>query len=189
MSTRIEKDFYFQTAVHFEGKFYINSFELTLSMLVETESIREQNVAMDRATYFLMEMLQNSILVYTHDVDAITKYKAAGIKVCEIPEEPYDQIVAMVLLLKLNAIMENRLQITDLVLTSSLSEGIRYNTVSEVAESIIPGNQSHWWRKPTICLSNEECTASPDNVVKLFDDRDWNELGLSWKEKTKKGKK
>ena len=187
MSTRIEKDFYFQTAVHFEGKFYINSFELTLSMLVETESIREQNVAMDRATYFIMEILQDSILVNSNETQAIERYKAAGIKVCEIPEEPYDQMVAMVLLLKLNSIMENRLQITDLVIGSTMSEGIRYNLVSEVAESYMSGN--YWWTKPTICLCNDESVASVDNVVKLFDDRDWKELGLSWKEKAKKGKK
>jgi hypothetical protein len=187
MSTRIENDFYFQTAVHFEGKFYINSFELTLSMLVETDCIREQNVAMDRATYFIMEMLQNSILINSNETQAIERYKDAGLKVCEIPEEPYDQIVAMVLLLKLNAIMEDRLQITDLVIGSTMSEGIRYNLVSEVAESVLSG--SHWWTKPTVCLSNEDCVLSPDNVVKLFDDRDWKEIGLSWKEKAKKGKK
>ncbi len=30
MTTRIEKDFYFQTGVHFENKFYVNSYDLTL---------------------------------------------------------------------------------------------------------------------------------------------------------------
>ena len=71
MTTRIEKDFYFQAAVHFEGKFYINSYDLTLSVLVETDSIREQNVAMDRATHFLTAVLQNSLLINSKETEAI----------------------------------------------------------------------------------------------------------------------
>jgi hypothetical protein len=187
MSTRIEKDFYFQNAVHFENKFYVNSYELTISVLVETDSPREQNVAMDRASYFLMSELQNSVLIHKKEIEAIEKYKNAGIKICEIPEEPFDQIIGMILLMKLNAIMENRLKITDLVLGSSMSEGVRFNIVSEVAESLF--SEMNWWNKPTICMTEEECKVSPDNVVKLFDDKDWKELGLSWKEKPKKGKK
>ena len=75
MNARIEKDFYFQAAVHFEDKFYINSYDITLSLLVETDSIREQNIAMDRVTHFLSEVLQNSILVYNKDKESIDKYR------------------------------------------------------------------------------------------------------------------
>lgn len=185
MSTRIEKDFYFQTAVHFENKFYVNSYEVTLSMLVETDSIREQNVAMDRTTHFLMSVLQNSILVGPGDEQASKKYKSAGIKVCELPEEPYDQIISMILIQKLNAIMEGRLRITDLMLGSAMSEGVRFTMVSEIAEGVLAGN--HWWNKPTICLNDEEATSNTKtNIVKLFDDSHWVDLGLSWKEKGKK---
>lgn len=184
MNTRIEKDFYFQTAVHFEDKFYVNTYDLTLSLLVETESIREQNIAMERAEYFLANVLQNSLLINVTDKIAIDKYANAGLRVCELPEEPYDQILSMVLLLKLNAMMEGRLKITDLVLGSTLSEGVRFTIVSEVAENVLGGN--HWWNKPTMCLTNGECQNNLDNIVKLFDDEDWADIGLSWKEKGKK---
>jgi hypothetical protein len=184
MNTRIEKDFYFQTAVHFEDKFYVNTYDLTLSLLVETESIREQNIAMERTEFFLANVLQNSLLVNITNRDAIEKYKLAGINICELPEEPYDQILSMVLLLKLNSIMEGRLKITDLVLGSTLSEGVRFTIVSEVAENVLGGN--HWWNKPTACLTDTECQNNTDNIVKLFDDEDWVDIGLSWKEKGKK---
>lgn len=184
MSTRIEKDFYFQTAVHFEGKFYVNSYDITLSILVETTSIGEQNIAMERTDYFLTALLQNSVLVHNTDTDAIKKYMAAGLNVCELPEEPYDQILSLVLLLKLNAIMEGRLQITDLVLGSVLSEGVRFTVVSEVAENIFAGN--HWWNNTAMRLTDLMPEISKDNIVKLFNDEDWADIGLSWKEKGKK---
>lgn len=182
MNTRIEKDFSFQTAVHFNDTFYVNLYDMTLSILVETDSIREQNIAMDRALYFLSEILQNSILIHSADIQAIEKYKAAGIKVCEVSEEPYDQIVAMVVLLKLNAIMEGRLRITDLLLSSSMGENIRFTMVAELAETILAGN--YWWNKPSICINHTELDHdSEENVVKLFNDTNWSDLGLSWKEK------
>lgn len=184
MTTRIEKDFYFQTAVHFEDKFYINSYDLTISVLVETDSIREQNVAMDRASHFLMSVMQNSILINSKETDVIEKYKNAGLKICEFPEDPYDQILSMVILQKLNAIMEGRLRVTDLVVGSTMSEGVRFTMVSEVAENVLGGN--YWWNKPTICLNNTEASTNKTNIVKLFDDTHWVDLGLSWKEKGKK---
>ncbi len=194
MNSRIEKDFYFQAALHFEGQFYVNSYDLTLSMLVETDSIREQNIAMERVIHFLTSVVQNSILVKStknnteEEVKTLEKYKDAGIRVCELPEEPYDQIFGMALMQKLNTIMEGRIKITDMIIGSVLSDDVRFTIVSEVAEVVLMGG--HWWNKPTICLNEEEMVASEiktkGNIVKLFDDTDWVDLGLSWKEKGKK---
>ena len=74
MNTRIEKDFFFQSAVHFDNRFYINSYELSASMLVETSSPREQQISMDRIEYFIAEFLQNSIFVDMRDVLTVKKY-------------------------------------------------------------------------------------------------------------------
>lgn len=187
MSTRIEKDFYFQCATHFEGKFYINFYDITASMIVETESIREQNVAMERAEYFLSNVLENSIFVHQSETAVIEKYENAGIKVCTTPEEPYDQIVSMIILLKLNAIMEGRLSITDMIMGSKLSNGVRFSVVPEVAENVFHGN--HWWNES--CTIMKDITKPPkrrEKIVKLFND-EWAEIGLTWKEKSKNSDK
>jgi len=182
MATRIEKDFNFQTAVHFEDKFCLNVYETTLSLLVETENPYEQNVAMDRVIHFLQGVIQGSILIDKTQKAAIKKYKAAGLKVCELPDEPYDQVVAMVVLLKLNAIMENRLRVSDILLSSILGGEVRYSIVAEVAENHL--SENNWWNDSTVSLNNEEIKEDKkDNVLKLFDDSHWVDLGLSWKEK------
>lgn len=185
MNTRIEKDAFFQAGIHFRGSFYVNTYEITLSMLVETDTIREQMIAMERLNHFLTDTLQHSLLIQNTEIVSIKNYKKAGLKICELPEEPLDQVIGMVLLQKLNAIMEDRMIVTDITLGSVLSEGVRYNIVAEVAESVMSGD--FWWNKP--CLSI--CTATVvqtngDNVVKLFDDSEWAELGLTWKEKSAK---
>ena len=176
-SIRVEKDFYFQAGLHFADEFWINSYDITLSMLVETESEYEQNIAVDRITYYIKNVLQNSILIDCSDQDAIERYQHAGIRVCELPAEPYDQLVAYVLLLKLNSIMEGRLRITDMVLSSMMSDGIRYNVVFEDAESSYAKNK--WWNKSCTSIKDD---VEGDNVVRLFETNDWVDLGLSWKD-------
>lgn len=175
-SLRIEKDFGFQTALHFAGEFWINSYEITLSMIIETESEHEQNVAIERISHYIHNILQNSILVEASDEDAIEKYSNAGLRICELPAEPYDQLFASVLMLKLNSIMEERLRITDMVLSSAMSEGVRYSIVCEVAENSYSRN--HWWNKPCTSIKDENIA---DNIVRLFDTNEWADLGLSWK--------
>lgn len=180
MNTRIEKDFFCQAAVHYNGKFHTNTYTITVSMLVEEcENPDEPNIAIERATYFIDNYIQNSILISVDETEAIEKYKQAGIYICELPDEPHDQTVAAVLLLKLNSIMEGRIKITDLLIGSAMSDGVRYNIVSEVAESTLSGN--YWWNKS--CLSTNDLRNDyPDNVVKLFEDDPWIEAGLSWDE-------
>jgi len=184
MNTRIEKDFCFQTGLYFENKFHVNVYDITLSMLVETDSIAEQNVAMDRASYFLHEIIQGSVMVSINNKDIIKKYENVDLRVCELPEEPYDQIIAMVLLLKLNSIMEDRLKITDMVIGSTMSDGVRFNLVSEVAENTLSGK--YWWNSPCLAINN----SNKDNmdyskIIKLFNNDDWIGLGLSWRETAK----
>lgn len=188
MSTRIEKDFFFQAAVRFEEKFYINLYEFTLSMLVETENIREQNIAIERLDYFIHRILENSIFVYKEETKAIDAYEKAGIKICTTPEEPYDQIIALILLLKLNAIMENRLFITDMTFGSKLSDGVRFSVVSEIANDIF--KEDGWHNSACTNIKNfEKINKSKDKIVKLFEYSDWADIGLSWKEKSKNSEK
>lgn len=180
MNTRIEKDLFCQAAVHYNGKFHTNTYSITLSMLVEEcDNPDEPGIAMDRITYYLDNYIQNSILIESAEIDAIQKYREAGINTCELPDEPHDQIFAAVLLLKLNSIMEGRMKITDLLIGSAMSDGVRYNIVSEVAESTLSGN--YWWNK--LCLAtSDDNNQLTGNVVKLFEDDPWVEAGLSWEE-------
>lgn len=187
MTTKIEKDFVFQAAIYFEKTFLLNIYDLKLSMLVETELIREQNIAMERMHFILEDCLENCIFVNDTEKEKICDFQKAGIKVCTIPEEPYDQILSLLILLKLNSIMEGKLYITDLVLSSKLSSGVRFNAVAEVAENFFSG--SHWWNKNTTEINDLVNEDKKQKIVKLFNEENWDSVGLAWKEKTKSTKK
>lgn len=188
MSTRIEKDFFFQAAVKFQDQFILNMYEITTSMLVETEDTREQNVAIERLNYFLHNILENSVFVVHKDTQSIENFEKAGIKVCTTPEEPYDQVISMILILKLNAIMENKLFITDMILTSKLSEGIKFSMVPEVAESIY---EDDWYNSSSTNIKhiNKGNSKRDIKIVNLFEMTEWADVGLGWKDKAKTNEK
>ena len=178
MNVKIEKDFVFETAVHFENKFLINFYEVTLLMEINTESQHEQNIAIERLNYFLSNFIDSSIFVNSKDEKAISNYENAGIRVLTIPEEPYDQIIGLILMLKLNSIMENRITVTDCIFTSKLCSGIKFNLSIEDTEQFIG---DYWYCDPTCATKQNKLTSKKGKIVKLFDNEDFNSKGLIWK--------
>jgi hypothetical protein len=181
LATRIDRDFTFQAAVHFEGKFILNYYDVTLSMDVQTESIKEQNIAMDRILYFLSESLSNSVFIHDQETKMIEKYNQAGIKTCILPEEPYDQIITVLLLMKFNAITEGKLLVTDIALISVLSDQVRFLYDLETANSHPFGKG--WWSEPTTSISDIVKHNKKDKIVKLVKSCDWSNIGLDWNAK------
>lgn len=184
MTTRIERDFEFQAGVYFKDEFLMNLYTVSLYMEVETDSIREQNVAMERIKYFLNECLENSIFVLQSENKTIEKYMACGFRVCTLPEEPYDQIITLMLLTKLNSITEGRLVITDITLGSRISDQVKFTCDIENPRG--PFEEQGWWtdNSTSIC-SATKTSVKKDKIVKLVKTvpTDWAEYNLVWKEK------
>lgn len=183
MNTRIEREFSFQAAVYFEGSFIMNMYELLLSMEVETDSIKEQNIAMDRIEYFLSGCVANSVFVESTEKRIIEKYSSADIKVCTLPEEPYDQIITILLLQKLNAIAEGRLTITDIVLKSELSDGVKF--IYNIEEANLHPFGKGWWSEANTHIADIPKSNRKDKIVKLVKASDcWSVADLEWEEKS-----
>ena len=186
MATKIEREFAFQAAVYFEGEFLMTIYELSLKMEVDTASIKEQNIAMDRIHYFLHECLGNSIFVQDSEKKAIEKYMQADIKVCTLPDEPYDQIITILLLMKLNAITEGKLHITEISLMSGLSDDVKF--VYDVETAINhPFGSKGWWADSSTIISDVAKTNKKDKIVRLIKQHsDWASVGLDWEQKEHK---
>jgi hypothetical protein len=183
MTTRILREFAFQAGVYFEDAFSMNMYNLSVCMDVETDSIREQNIAMERIKYFLAESLESSIFVNQDEKKLIEKYTSCGFKVCTLPNDPYDQIVTIMLLVKLNAITEGRLIVTDITLGSQMSDEV--NFMYDLDSSLGPFEELGWWVDPNPIISDlDKSTNKKDKIVKLFNPNTsaWGEIDLLWKE-------
>lgn len=184
MTTRIEREFSFQAGVYFKDSFAMNLYDFSVCMNVETDSIREQNVAMERIKYFVSEHLENSIFIEASEQKMIDKYISCGFKVCTIPEEPYDQMITTMLLVKLNSITEGRLEITDIALGTRLSDDVRF--LFDCETELGPFDKEDWWTDPSVRMTSMPRTQNKkDKIVQIFKTTatDWNDLNLGWKEK------
>lgn len=181
MGTKISREFNFLAAIYYEGKFLLNNFDISLVLNVETDSIHEQNVAMDRIKYILNDRLENSVFVQENETKTIEKYINAGLKVCTLPEEPYDQIITIVILNKLNAICEGKLIVTSIHLNSILSDGVGFIYDIDDIKHLNP-YKNGWWIENSNNISNKN-SGKKEKIVRLVKNNDWSSLGLDWKNK------
>ena len=184
MSAFIQREFDFQAGVYFQNSFLMNFYNFSLYMEVNTENAHEQNVALDRVKYFIYEILENAIFVQDTETEITKKYIDAGLKVCPIPEEPYDQIIALLLMLKINAICENRLKINEILFTSRLSDDVKFKEFIQTAENTF---NNGWYTDPGPWLNTDLKKSGQEKIVKIKNNG-WNEFGLQWKEKKDKPK-
>ena len=182
MGINISRNFEFLAGVYYEGEFMMNQYSVMLTMDVNTGSIREQNIAMDRMKYFIYEVLNSVVFVQATETKMIEKFQAAGMKVCTLPEEPYDQIITILLYYKLNAITENKLSVNNIQLDSVLSDGVGFMWGAE--ESLVgTPYSSGWWTENSVSINDKNTIGKKDKIVKLVKKSDWSSLGLDWKDK------
>ena len=178
LHSKVQKSFTFLAAIHFEDQFMTNLYEMDAKFDIYTEDAREQNIAIERANYFLTASIENCLFISVDEKDMINKYNAAGIKVCTIPEDPYDQIIGMILLNKCNALMEGKIIMSEILFGSKLSNLIKFELNHEVAAAEFNGK--HWYNDPTLVMSDK--FSKKDKIVNLFDHKcdSWEDLGLTW---------
>ena len=185
MQHRIKQQFAFQAAVYVEETFLMNIYEITLKMHVVTGDSKEQNIAMSRINYMIEDCFQNCVFVHQTETAVIEKYMAANLKVSTTPDEPYDQLLAILLLTKLNIITEGRLLITDITLSSGLSDGIEFLYSPALEHTPLTTGISNWWNElNTKIVDFPKRETKKEKIVKLVKKtNDWAHLNLEWQEK------
>jgi hypothetical protein len=174
----MERDFDFQACVHFQDTFYTNYYDFSIMFEVHTNSAKEQSIALERIKFLIYEIFENCIFVNESHLEQIKKYEQAGLRVCTTPEEPYDQIIALLLMLKINAICENKIYVTEIKLKSKLSDNVRFYEYVETADREI--TKDGWWKESLPNLISYK-QMKKNKIVKLVKDS-WGEVGLNWKE-------
>lgn len=186
MNARISREFTLDAGIHYEGRFLINSYIIELFMDVTTDDVREQNIALERVKYLLTESLDSCVFVDYQDVAAIDNYLKANMKVCPVPEGPYDQIIGSVLMSKFNSVTEGKLFITEVKIGSRICDDLQFY-VEYDEEMPLHTNIGTWWHENNTSICDVRLKPNnKDKVVELKrESKDWDDIGLTWKPKTK----
>lgn len=177
MTARLKKTFGFYTGLLYQGKFMVNHWNINLDLLTVSDSSDQQNIAYERMKYWMQHVLDDSILV-AHDDPALATVQNLDARIIALPDEPVDQIIGMMLYLKLNAIMENRMIVAATEIWSTQGDQTSYVHVG--GENLGPDlGQDGWWTDPRPIFSMDRSQKN-GKVVKLDRGSEWQDLGLAW---------
>jgi hypothetical protein len=179
MNVRLKKQFYFHCGVVYKEQWSINEYTLSIDMLTASEDPHEQNIAYERIKYWISEVLAHSTLI-SYNSKLLEAYQKTGQRVLVLPDEPVDQIIGMMICLKLNAICENRIIITDIDVSSTEGENVIFKHTS--GEMVGPFTEDSWWIDPRPCWADPKNKQRKGNVISLAKVPEWHELNLDWDE-------
>lgn len=159
-----------------------NHYKIKVDMLTVTPDVVEQNIAFLRLRHIVEETLDGAIFINQTETDTIEKFNQANLKLALVPEDPVDQIIGMLLHSKLSAVMEEKILIRSLTVSSVKGDEVEYHHDDIEVNPFY--NTAGWWgdRSP----DNLQNTGSDDvmqhNLSLIAADRRWRELGLGWDE-------
>ena len=155
----------------------MNNYVVRINLYTNSTDPVGQNTAFERLKYFVYYELDSSILIDQDQTDQCSQFVASGLRITTMPGAPFDQLVGIMLYYKLNAIMEQRLVITDVEISSSMGENLTYlHDEDEHTDDIV---KPEWWTTADLlhCDSN---LAPSGKVVAINRVRTWRELELDW---------
>lgn len=182
MNVRLHYETGFLAGVYFDDRLQLNSYQVGLHLVTRSVDPADSNVALERVKTFV-NGLNSTVFINSCWLLHEEMMSEMGIDITTLPEEPVDQIVGMMLYYKLNAIMEGRMEITQLELSSVLGDDICY--LHDDEDPAGPFAQDGWWNDSSARRRGKTATDSETNVVKITH-KNWREFGLDWPEETPK---
>ena len=173
MNVKLSYDIDFSAVAIIENSLIPVDYELTMHMYTATENNQYQNIAMQRVQFFIKELIHHSTFIDRNSSHFTKVTKMFDTNIVEFPEDPFDQIVGLVLLQKLTAITEGKYDIERLEIGSQNFSGLRY-TVDEFINfsDVFRSKKSCWWNRNDLTINN-----LPKNSLAKAT---WKDVGLEW---------
>ena len=181
MNVRLQYDLDFLAAVYYDNQLQMNRYSVSMNLLTKTKDSVSTNIALDRIKLFVAAAMESTVFINQNNQEQAEFLQMIGANVTTLPEEPVDQIVGMMLYYKLNAIMEGRMEIVNLDISSTLGDSVWYQHDEE--DMAGPFAEDGWWHQSNMQHDTEEPEPVSDNVVKVTA-TGWHEMDLDWPENT-----
>lgn len=177
MNVKITYNTDFLAGVHWDEHFLMNNYYVTVDMLTNTADTLNQNIALSRIRHVMEEQLQDCYFVNLIDAAAIEQLQLAGIKFSELPEQPVDQIVGMILFAKFSAVAEQQLLIQSVKVSSVLGDRIIYEHSKDDKAAF---TSDAWWNSASPYCSDIDTPGYNNSICLVNGTKRWRELGMHW---------
>lgn len=175
MNVRIAQIFSFNAGTWFDGSLEMNEYTIKLWMITQTYDTLEQNIAVLRARHFLFDQIENTIFVNSNDSSKCREFVRAGLDVTSLPGDPSDQLLGIMLFHKLNAVMEDRIKIVEVEISTD-GGPIYLHGENETSDEVI---MPDWWTTADLVHYDSQLLES-DKIVTMKQASGWRDIGLAW---------
>ena len=179
MNVRLQYPFKFTAGVWYDGQMKMNNYDVRLWLLTNSTDPDSHNIALERIRYFIHGRLDSSIIINSAHVDQVKQLYATGLRITTLPSDPVDQIIGIMLYSKLSAIIEDRMIIGEVEISSDLGGGVVYMHNEE--ENLGPLEPAGWWHDADLTQCHSELIGE-EKVMSLAKSTIWRELELNWPE-------
>ena len=124
----------FKSIIIVDNELFHNIYKVKIGIRPVTDDLEEQTQYFDRLKFLYTYIVANTVIT-GRDEDL---YKILAVETnnrfIELPRPPYDQIMAAVLFAKSNAILEGKITVDSVELSSYQGDGISYTVTKEGSE-------------------------------------------------------
>lgn len=182
----------------YEDQLLPNTYNISVDFNVRTEDGEDQNISLDRLKYFVDAILQDGVFCKIDDARTSVFVDIFKQRLVTFVLPPQDLVVTSTLFSKFNQIVEGRLEIESIRLSSSQGDGVTVNFDQEFAEEgtmlkehelLKAAETPAWWFRKD-CGTADYFKLAEDGVLTFITDiTDWDDAGLLWHDSSDKDKK
>ena len=124
----------FKSIIVVDGELFNNDYTIKLHITPITTDLQEQGDYFERLKMLFESVLANTITASRDEKLYSILEKNTSNRFIQLPRQPYDQLMAAVCFTKANAVMQGKIIINELELSSYQGDGITYRIVKEGPE-------------------------------------------------------
>ena len=156
----------FKSIIIVDNELFHNIYKVKIGIRPVTDDLEEQSQYFDRLKFLYTYIVANTVITgRDEDLYKILAVETSN-RFIELPRPPYDQIMAAVLFAKSNAILEGKIIVDSLELSSYQGDGISYTVTKEGSEielldvdkwfSTKYNKFDPWWLRPDTATYDKE---------------------------------
>ena len=121
----------FKSIIIVDNELFHNTYTVKIGIRPVTADLAEQSQYFDRLKFFYSYIVANTIVTWSDEPLYEILEAETNNRFIQLPRPPYDQIMAAVLFSKSNAILEGKITVDSLELSSYQGDGISYTITKE----------------------------------------------------------
>jgi len=127
----------FKSIIIVDGELFQNEYFIKLYITPYTANLKEQTLYFERLKNLFEQVFANTITTWRDEKLYKVLQQSSNNRFIELPKPPYDQIMAAVCFCKANAILDSKITVNKLELSSWQGDGITYSVDKDSKELLL----------------------------------------------------